>query len=161
MLKLFALAAIFAQLQAPTGFIAGKVVMPAQQMISAPVQVILLSPRYSDLWSNDVQKRLDVYWERYKPAFAAQKEMFFEISRLAHWEATASIITKMRRDVSDISEFLKEATPEGKFEFKDVPFGEYKVLALGKAGSQDVLWHGSIEIRSPLPHFLELKKSLP
>lgn len=145
-----------------TGIIAGTVVAPGQETLSPPVQVILLSPRYMNLWNSDLQKRLDVYWERYKPAFATQKEFFFEVSRMAHKEATNYIVTRMRRDASGTtSDYLKEASPEGKFEFKNVPFGEYKVLAMGKIGNREVLWQESIDVNSSIPQFLELKKRLP
>jgi hypothetical protein len=143
-----------------TGIIAGTIARPAQGSVSQSVQVILLSPQYADLWNTDVQKRLDVYWERYKPAFAAQKELFFEVSRMAQKEATDFIVTRMRRDAS-VSDYLKQASPEGKFEFKNLPFGEYKILALGKIGDEETIWQESVDVRSPIPQFLELKKRLP
>ena len=164
MFKTFLIAAflLFGQKPEETGIIAGTVVAPASQKISPPVQIILLSARYSDLWNSDVQKRLDAYWERYKPAFARQKEFFFEVSRQAHREATNYVITRMRRDSSsDAANYLKEASPDGKFEFKNVPFGEYKILAVGKIGDQDVIWQESVDVRSPIPQFLELKKRIP
>src|SRR5438094_10286953 len=146
----------------PTGIIAGTVVLPASQKISGPVQVVLLSPRYSDLWSSDLQKRLDVYWERYKPAFARQKEFFFEVSKQAHREATNYVITRMRRDPSNnFSNYLKDASPDGRFEFRNVPYGEYKILAVGTVGNQDMIWQDSLEVRGPIPQFVELKKHIP
>jgi hypothetical protein len=143
-----------------TGIIAGTIVQSAQEAGRAPVQVILLSSQYVDLWNTDVQKRLDAYWERFKPAFAAQKELFFEVSRMAQKEATDYVVTRMRRDAS-VSDYLKQASPEGRFEFKNLPFGEYKVVALGKIGEEDAIWQESIDVRSPIPQFLELKKRLP
>src|SRR6266850_2475658 len=132
---------LLAQKPVQTGFIAGMVKAPDQQKISQPVQVVLLSPKYANLWSTDVQQRLDVYWERYKPAFAIQKEFFFEVSRMAQKEAITNIVMRMRRDSSsNVADYVQETTPEGKFEFKHVPFGEYKILALGKIGDQDVIW---------------------
>src|SRR5207253_5181446 len=146
----------------PTGIIAGTVVLPASQKISGPVQVVLLSPRYSDLWSSDLQKRLDVYWERYKPAFARRKEFFFEVSKQAHKEATNYVITRMRRDPSNnFSNYLKDASPDGRFEFRNVPYGEYKILAVGTVGNQDMIWQDSLEVRGPIPQFVELKKHIP
>src|SRR6266852_9784558 len=91
---------LLGQETAQTGIIAGTVVFPASQKTSAPVQVVLLSQQYSDLWNSDLQKRLDVYWERYKPAFARQKEFFFEVSKQAHRETTNYVITRMRRDAA-------------------------------------------------------------
>src|SRR5213593_4440591 len=146
----------------PTGIIAGTVTFPASQKSSSPVLVVLLSPRYSDLWNSDLQKRLDIYWERYKPAFARQKEFFFEVSKQAHREATNYVITRMRRDTSsNFSNYLKDASPDGRFEFRNVPYGEYKILAVGTVGNQDMIWQDSLEVRGPIPQFVELKKHIP
>lgn len=147
---------------AQTGIIAGTVMPPAHQPLTQPIQVILLSPRYANLWDTDVQKRLDMYWERYKPAFVQNKEFFVEISRRAHIEALDYVITRMRRDASSsVSDYVREATKDGKFEFKSVPFGEYKILAVGKAQNLDLVWQESVDVRNPIPQFLELKKPLP
>lgn len=157
-------AALLAVPQKPdqTGIITGTVVAPPLQKLSQPVQVILLSPRYTTLWNSDVQKRLDVYWERYKPAFASQREFFFEVSKQAHREATDYVLTRMRRDPSsNVSDYLKETSAGGRFEFKDVPFGEYKVLAVGKVSDQDVMWQEFVDVHISIPQFLELKKRVP
>ncbi len=166
MLKSLLLAALLLSSQGgpeKTGVIAGTVVAPsAVRQPAAPVRVILLSPHYTTLWNSDVQKRLDAYWERYKPAFANQKEFFFEVSRMAHEEATNYVVTRMRRDSSgNISDYFKETSSDGKFEFNNVPFGEYKILAIGKVDNQNVIWQESVDVRSPIPQFLELKKRLP
>jgi len=56
---------------------------------------------------------------------------------------------------------LKEVSADGRFEFKNVPYGEYQILAVGKIGDQDVIWQESVDVRSPIPQFLELKKHIP
>lgn len=145
-----------------TGIIAGTVVPAEGQTLAQPAQVVLLNTVYSNLWNSDVQKRLDAYWERYKPAFAAKKEFFFEVSRMAHRDAITYIVMRMRRDLrNDISTYVQDTAAGGKFEFKNVPFGEYRILALGKAGDRDAVWQDSVEIQSPIPQFLTLKKRLP
>src|SRR5213083_2220339 len=65
MLNALVLAAvlIFGQKPEGTGRIAGIVIASPQQKISQPIQVILLSPRYINLWDSAVQRRLDFYWE--------------------------------------------------------------------------------------------------
>lgn len=147
---------------AQTGVIAGTVTVPADQSLSQPVRVILLSARYADLWDTDVQKRLDMYWERYKPAFAQNKDYFLEISRKAQIESLDYVIMRMRRDTSDkIGDFVQQTAADGKFEFKAVPFGAYKILAVGKTQNADLVWQESVDVRTPLPQFLELKKPLP
>ena len=164
MLKALIVAAALLVAQKPesTSLITGTVVLPPLQKPSRPVQVILLSSQYMNLWNSDVQKRLDVYWETYKPAFASQKDFFFEISKQAHREATNYVLTRMRRDPSsNLADYLKETSPDGTFEFKNVPFGEYKVLAIGRIGDQDVMWQEFVDVRSSIPHFIELKKRVP
>jgi hypothetical protein len=160
-LLIAALLALPQQLE-PTAIITGAVIPPPQQEIAKPVQVILLSSRYTNIWNSDVQKRLDVYWEIYKPALKSRKDLFFEVSRQAHWEATNYVLMRMRGDASNnISDYLQETSADGKFEFKNVPFGEYKVLAVGKLGEQDVMWQEFVDVRSPIPQFLELSKRVP
>ena len=162
--KAFLIAALLVLGQKPqeTGIVMGIVVPPVSQQISPPVQVILLPAQYRDLWNSDLQKRLDVYWEHYKPAFARRKEFFFEVSTQAHKEATNYVITRMRRDPSNnFSNYLKDASPDGRFEFRNVPYGEYKILAVGTVGNQDMIWQDSLEVRGPIPQFVELKKHIP
>ena len=151
-----------AQKPQETGIVAGIVIPPASQQFSPPVQVILLPAQYRDLWNSELQKRLDVYWEHYKPAFARRKEFFFEVSNQAQKETTNYVVTRMRRDSSsNFSNYLKDTSPDGRFEFRNVPYGEYKILAVGTVGNQDVIWQESLEVRSPIPQFLELKKHIP
>jgi hypothetical protein len=147
---------------AHTGIIAGTVTIPADLPLTQPVQVILLSPRYADLWDTDVQKRLDMYWERYKPAFAQNKEYFQEISKKAQLESLDYVIMRMRRDLSgNIGDYVKQTSADGKFEFSAIPYGAYKIFAIGKAQNADLVWEESVDVRTPLPQFLELKKPLP
>src|SRR5437773_8058354 len=136
---------------AQTGIIAGTVSVPADRPLSQPLQVILLSPRYADLWDTDVQKRLDMYWERYKPAFAQNKEYFLEISRKAQIESLDYVVMRMRRDASNnIGDYVKQASADGKFEFKAIPFGAYKIFAIVKTQTADLVWRESLDVHSPV-----------
>jgi hypothetical protein len=156
------LAFLLVQQPQVSGTIAGTVPALPSQKLPAPIQVILLSAEYSDLWNSDVQKRLDVYWERYKPAFARQKEFFYQVSKQAQREATNYIVRRMRRDTSTNSaDYVKEASSDGSFEFRNIPYGEYKVLAIGKIAGDDVMWQESVDVRTPIPQFLRLKKINP
>jgi hypothetical protein len=144
-----------------TGIIAGAVAAP-EGGFSQPVQVILLSPKYEELWNSDVQKRLDGYWERFKPAFAQQKEIFLEATKMAYRESTQFVITRMRLDLQgQTANFIQQSSLDGRFEFKGVPTGEYKVLAVGKIGTQEVIWQESVKISNSIPQFLQLKKLVP
>jgi hypothetical protein len=148
--------------QQPSAIISGSVVAPPQQQILQPLQVILLPPRYLDLWNTEVQKRQDLYWQQFQPALRNQKELFTEFSKRAHWDATIYVLNRMQLDLSNkFTEYLVEIAPTGRFEFKNVSYGEYKILAMGKIGNQDVMWHELVEVQSPIPLFIELKKRIP
>jgi len=139
-----------------TGTIVGSLASPQ------PVQVILLSPQYVDLWSTEVQKRLDLYWQQYQVAVRTRKEYFSELSKQAHRDATIYVVNRMRRDAAGKSaEYWIQTSTDGKFEFKNIPFGEYKVLAIGRSGNQDVIWQEFVKVESQVPHFLELNKRIP
>jgi len=152
---------LFAEDPQQTGIVTGAVVVP-QQEISQPLQVILLSPDYTDLWTSEVQKRLDRYWQQFQTTFRYRKEFFLEMSQRAHQEATNYVVSRMRRAAaSNTSELLMQTSRNGRFEFKNIPFGEYTVLAFGKVGDQEVMWHEFIDVRSSIPRFLELKNRVP
>jgi len=157
-------AVLFLLFQKPveTGIIAGAVALPTGEHVGKPLQILLLTPEYTNLWNSDLQKRLDSYWERYKPAFAQNKEFFLEVSRMAQRESFNYIATRVRRDSPEIvAQYVKETSADGKFEFKDIPFGQYKILALGKIDNKDLIFEDNLELTSAIPQFIELKQHLP
>jgi hypothetical protein len=144
------------------GIIAGAVTAPEETSFTQPLQVILLPPEYADLWNGEVQRRLDSYWETFKQTFAQHREIFVEATKRAYVESTLFVIGRMRRDLSDkVSRFIQQTSREGRFEFKDIAPGEYMVLAIGRAQDEDLIWQDTIEISSPIPQFLQLKKRIP
>lgn len=142
-----------------TGIIAGTLALPpGGHAGSRPARVVLLSEQLTNIWNGDLQRRLDAYWERYKPAFAQNKEYFLEVSRLAQRESFNYILARMRRDDPQmIASCVKEIQPGGKFEFRNVAFGDYKILAMGAVGNQDFVWEDDVQVKSSIPQFLELK----
>ena len=141
------------------GTIAGIMVGPNAVPLKQPFQVILMSSEYALLWTAGVQQRLDNSWERYKPVLAQKKELFFELSRQAYLDTLQSVTDQMRRDLgSSTSKFIKNTSPDGKFDFPNIPLGDYKVVAVGKNGSQQSVWLESVTLTSPLPQFVQLKK---
>ena len=144
------------------GIIAGVIAPSTEEQPPESVRVVLLSPQYPNLWVSDVQKRLDQYWERYKPAFAQRKEFFFEVSRMAHRDSLEFVVNRMQRDSRiQVSNFIKTAGSDGKFEFKDIPVGEYRVVALARVGGEDMLWQESVDVTGSVPQFIRLKKIVP
>src|SRR5688572_5130669 len=107
-----------------TGIIVGAVTVPEDTTLSQRLQVVLMSQKYLELWNAEVQRRLDGYWERFKPTFAQQREIFVAATERAYIESTQSVILRMRRELSaTIGDFLQDSSPEGRFEFKNVPLG--------------------------------------
>ena len=144
------------------GIIAGNLLPSADGLPSGSVQIILLSPEYTNVWGSDAQKRLDLYWERYKQAFAQRKEFFFEVSAMARRETLGYVINRMQRDPRiRIEDFVRTMNSDGKFEFKDLPLGEYRIVAFGKVGAEDEFWEGSVEVVNSVPQFVRLKKVIP
>jgi len=94
-----------------------------------------------------------------KQPLAQKKELFFELSRQAYLDTLQSVTDQMRRDLgSSTSKFIKNTSPDGKFDFPNIPLGDYKVVAVGKNGSQQSVWLESVTLTSPLPQFVQLKK---
>lgn len=146
----------------PLGIIAGNIVAPEQTTIKQPLQVLLLNPQYASLWNIKLQEQLDAYWERYKPAFLEKKELFFEVSRMAYQDSLQFVLARMTRDLGpNLKNFRIASTPDGKFEFKNIPFGDYKIVASGRIGDQQYIWQESIDVSSSIPQFLQLKKRVP
>ena len=134
---------------------------PATETMQEPARVILLPPQYATLWVSDVQKRLDVYWERYKTAFAQRKEFFFEVSKMAHRDALEYAVTRMQRDTRLDAATLIKTTADGKFEFNNVAPGEYRLVAIARKGAEDLLWQEVVEVSGPTPLFVRLKQINP
>jgi hypothetical protein len=146
----------------PTGTIAGRVVSPQGTRLSRPAQILLLPPEYTETWNTDVQVRLDNYWEDYKPTFIQQKEMFYEIEKKAYRDAFEFVVKQIRRHNPMRSvELIQDSTADGAFEFRNASTGRYRVLALGRIGDQDVVWSESVELKSPAPMYIQLKKIIP
>ena len=133
-----------------------------QTTIKQPLQVVLLNSEYGLLWNSKLQEQLDAYWERYKPAFLQKKELFFEVQSMAYQDTLQFVLARMSRDLGPQLKTVRiPTTAQGKFEFRGIPLGDYKVLAYGTIAGQVYIWQESIEITSSLPQFLQLKKRVP
>jgi hypothetical protein len=144
------------------GVIAGKVIAPDESALKQPVQVVLMSPQYATLFNQKLQEQLDLYWERYKPAFAQKKELFFEVSRMAYQDSMQFVMARMSRDLGpNLKNYRIESSADGKFQFKDIPLGSYNIVAYGRVGEQVYYWQDQVEITNSVPQFLQLKKHVP
>lgn len=169
MLKSFLIGALLVLGQKPEapkepqfGIILGGVLPPENTTIQGPLQVILMSEQYAKLWNQKLQEQLDLYWERYKPAFVQKKELFFEVSRMAYQDSMQFVLSRMSRDLgANLRNYRIETSVDGKFQFKSVPLGRYNLVAYGRAGDQMYYWQEEIEVTNSVPQFLQLKKRAP
>ena len=143
------------------GTITGHVETPTDMEIVDPMQAVLLAPRWVDFWNGDVQKRLDVYFDRYRQAFARNPEFFNQVSNMAHRDAIVFVIGRMERELGkQFTQVVNAVSPEGRFEFGEVPLGEYKVIVVASADARNLIWAENIEITSPIPQFIEIRRRI-
>jgi hypothetical protein len=57
----------------------------------------------------------------------------------------------------ELESVVKEADENGRFEFTGVALGEYRIVVIGQQEQGSLLLSESLEIRSPLPQFFEIR----
>src|SRR5262245_24037900 len=126
--------------------------MPNSARTVSGARVVLLPPKYIELWNRQVQQRIDNYWETFKPEIFANKNMFAELDRMAHAEAMSYVTSTLRRDMgSESDQFIKQSSSGGQFEFRTVPLGSYQLLVHVNVDGRDVLWSHTIEVTNDVP----------
>jgi len=154
-----ALAIFFGFFQIPeTGTVLGLVKLPSGKPGQA-AHVVLLPPKYTEVWNRQVQQRIDNYWEIYKPELAVKKEHIADLYRLAHVESLRYVIATMRRELGDgASKYIKETPSTGQFEFRGLPFGSYQLLVQATAEGEDIIWSRIVDVGTNVPIFVDLGK---
>jgi hypothetical protein len=147
--------------QPATTSVIGSLVPPDNVKLSKPARVVLLPENYASLWSSEAQKRIDSYWEEYKPMFAQKKELFLRISSQAQREALDVVLERMRRDNRiNLSELVHQSTATGQFEFKNLKAGNYRILATLAVAETDYIWSEPVGIEGGV-NFIQLKNHTP
>ncbi len=142
-----------------TGTVVGIVKLPDNSKPAQGARIVLLPPKYTEVWNRQVQTRLDDYWEMFKPDFAAKKERFFEFETLAEVQSFRYVTSNMRRDLGDAaSKLMKESSATGQFEFTSVPFGTYQLLVQATVNAKDIIWSKTVDVQSDVPIFVDLGK---
>ena len=143
----------------PTGTVVGIVKLPDAANKPQAARVALLPSKYIEIWNKQVQQRLDNYWEIFKPDLAVNRERFADLDRMAHVEAFRYITSTMRREMGEsASKLITDASANGQFEFRGVPFGTYQVLVQATFNGQDVVWSRPLEVQTDIPIFVDLGK---
>jgi hypothetical protein len=140
-----------------TGTIKGSIAPPEKARITKPVQVVVFSGDYVNVYLAEVQKRVDNYWEEYRGLFIQDKEAFLHFRERAQVQALEFTLSRMRQDApNSIAKFVHNTT-NNNFEFHEVPQGECKIVALVTIGGEDFVWSDSVILRDETPAFVLLK----
>jgi hypothetical protein len=144
------------------GTIAGHLVPPDKMTIRQPLQVVLIPEPYKLMWNQKLQQENDTFWERYKPTLVQKKEFIYELYRVACQDTLQFVLARMSRDLgAGLNKYRSSTTPDGRFEFKNVPTNDYKVVAYGQIGTQTFFWVDSIDLNTGDPQFLTMTKHVP
>ena len=148
-------------LTTPAGTIEGKIVPPEKVTITKPVQVVVFSGSYVNFYLAEVQKRLDNYWEEYKSAFIQDKEAYILFRERAQRQAMEVAINRMQfDDPRNIANFV-HTSKDMKFQFRSVPQGECKVVALITIGNQEFVWSQTVILMDETPVSITLQPTTP
>src|SRR5262245_51384594 len=120
--------------------ISGNLISPAGSSTPASAQVTLLSSEYAKVFNAEAQRRIDRYWETYKPEFAERKEEFSRAFALAYLEALDTTLTRMRMDGKANNASMTRTATGGHFEFRGIPPGDYKIIATGTINETNYVW---------------------
>jgi hypothetical protein len=149
---------LLALLQATT--ISGSLVTPLGMAPPASAEVVLLPAPYGQMFIAEAQQVIDEYWHRYKPEFAADKQLFFKVPPVAYKEALEIVTLRMRGDPKlNTSNLIKTATG-GRFEFRGVAPGEYKIIVIGSMRNTEYVWTESLQVAAT-PVVVQLKNRIP
>jgi hypothetical protein len=140
--------------------ISGTLVSPQGSPAAGSAQVVLLPSEYAQMFNAEAQRRVDNYWNSYKREFAEKKESFSLAFAVAYQEALEVVLARMRISGKVDSGSLIRSASSGRFEFRGVPPGEYKIVATGSIQSTTYVWTESLHVTSA-PIFLQMKTRVP
>jgi hypothetical protein len=140
--------------------ISGSLVTPVGMAPPASAEVVLLPAPYGEMFIAETQQLIDDFWHRYKADFAADKQLFFKVPPAAYKEALEVVTLRMRGDPKiNTSNYLRTASA-GRFEFRGVPPGDYKIIAMGSIRNTDYVWTESFQVTTT-PVVIQLKNRIP
>ena len=140
--------------------ISGTLVSPQGSAVPGSAQVVLLPSEYAQMFNAEAQRRVDDYWTMYKREFAEKKESFSLAFAFAYQEALEVVLARMRNSGKVDNRNLVRSATAGRFEFRGVPPGDYKVVATGSIQNTTYVWTESVQVTS-FPIFLQMKTRVP
>jgi len=150
-----------AVLAVPVGTIEGTISPPDKVRITKPVQVVVFTGKYVDMYLAEAQKRIDYYWEEFRQSFVQDKQAFLLFRDRALRQAMEYTVNQMKQDdPRNVSSFVRTTT-NNSFQFRDVPQGECKVVALVTIGEQEFIYSDTVLLTTETPAFVVLKPTTP
>ena len=116
---------------------------------------------YVELYFAEVQKRVDNYWEDYRSLFIQDKQAFLVFRDRAQRQAMEFTLNRMRMDDPRNVASFSRTTTNNTFEFRAVPVGECRVVALVTIGNQEFVWSDTVILTDQTPALVVLKSSTP
>jgi hypothetical protein len=140
------------------GVLRGHVVIPDIGQSFDRIQAILLPPEWTLIWQGEVQQRLDSYSATYKQQIAGNPAIFPDISAAAYQEATRYVLARMQAELgSRFASWVREVSDEGRFEYLDLPFGDYNVVVVAQLGTRGMIWTERLSVDSTVPVSVEIE----
>jgi hypothetical protein len=131
-----------------TASISGEVVAPKGMAAPGSAQVVLLPEEYAQMFNAEAQKRIDDYWDIYKPQFVQRKEDFTIAYANAYREALDLITLRMQAQGKVNTTNIIRNAQAGRFEFRGLQPGLYKLIATSNIGGTVYVWTESVNLKS-------------
>jgi hypothetical protein len=152
-------AVLFSLVVQSTSMLNGDLIAPKGASAPGSAQVVLLPSEYAQMFSAEAQKRIDNYWEQYKPQFAVRKEDFSQAYAAAYRDALDTVMNRMSAEGKVNTASLVRTASGGHFEFR-VPPGEYKIVATGNIGGTTYVWTEAVQLKAGQV-FVQMKQYVP
>ena len=145
-----------------TTSIRGSIEPPIGAGSVSAARVVLLPQEYAKDFNADAQERIDNFWERFKSSGLArtQKELFIQYMPIVYEAALESVVADMRRDSRINFSNLVTNASQGRFEFRTVAPGEYKLVATATLKGVDYVWTETVQVQSG-PLTVQMKTHVP
>jgi hypothetical protein len=140
-------AVLLALLVQSSTILSGELVAPNGMSVPGTARVVLLPSEYAQIFNAEAQRRIDNYWEQYKPTFAVRKEDFSQALAAAYKDALDAATNRLSSEGKINSSSLVKTASNGHFEFR-VPPGEYRIVATGNIGGTTYVWTEPVQLKA-------------
>ena len=146
----------------PRGTIVGHLGIPEEVELDPGSLIVLMPPLWSERWNSAVQRRLDLYFHGNRGAVARNPDVYAQVAAQAYRDATNILISEMREEMGGyFSGWVRSISDASQFEFAELPFGEYRIIALANTAGDALIWSQTVRVSSPVPLYIEVRNRIP